>query len=201
MVNSVLLKCFGYTSNESQNMFYLKTERVGLRKFVDKDLPAFAAMNANPEVMEFFPETLTAEQCRDYIKRINAKIDEQGFGFWAAELLESKQFIGFVGLTNVSYKTEFTPAVEIGWRLAREFWGKGLVTEAAKDCLKFAFEKIELDEVVSFTTVTNRRSYAVMERLGMICVGEFNHPKIESGHPLERHVLYKINRQQFFEAE
>ena len=177
-------------------MFIIQTERVGLRKFDDCDLKEFAALNSDPEVMTYFPKVLNVEECQQFIIRVNNKIDEQGFGFWAAEHLKSSRLMGFVGLTCVTYETEFTPAVEIGWRLAKEYWGRGLATEAARASLDFAFDTLALEEVVSFTSVLNQRSFKVMERIGMKKVGEFDHPKIESGHRLRRHVLYNITRSE-----
>lgn len=179
--------------------FQLQTVRVGLRKFKPEDLAEFAALNADPEVMENFPKMLTRDECQEFMSRINKKIDEQGFGFWAAELIETKELMGFVGITRVSFETEFTPAVEIGWRLARKFWGQGLATEAAAACLHFAFHDAGLDEVVSFTSILNKRSFSVMERIGMTRSGEFDHPKIDPGHRLHRHVLYKISKQHFLD--
>ena len=176
--------------------FFIQTPRIGLRKYWDADLDAFAALNSDPEVMRYFPNTLSVDQCRNYIARINNQINEQGYGFWAAEHLKTAELMGFVGITNVSYETEFTPAVEIGWRLAKKFWGRGLATEAALACLDFAFEKLKLPEIVSFTAVTNERSYKLMERIGMRKKSFFNHPKIEEGDPLQRHVLYKITLEQ-----
>lgn len=177
--------------------FDLQTERLGLRRFLPEDLDAFAALNADPRVMEYFPSPLDRATVQDYIVRINQKHDEQGYCFWAAELLETGELIGFIGLTQVSYETAFTPAVEIGWRLAYPFWGKGLATEGAKGCLKFAFEKLGLEEVVSFTALANQRSYKVMERIGMKRDIEFDHPKMEAGHSLQRHILYRISRQEW----
>lgn len=177
--------------------YIVNTDRLGLRKFRHEDLAEFAELNADPEVMQFFPATPSKEQSLAFMERANANIDEYGFGFWAAEILECQSFVGFVGIQRVPYETAFTPAVEIGWRLARLHWGKGLATEAAHGCLKFGFEVANLRQIVSFTAIINRRSYAVMEKLGMTRVGEFDHPKIDDGHPLQRHVLYRIKREEY----
>jgi 3-dehydroquinate dehydratase/shikimate dehydrogenase len=179
------------------NSFLLTTERLGLRKFIPADLEPFAALNADPRVMEFFPQALSRAEAGNLMQRINTKQDEQGFCFWAAELLATGELIGFVGLTKVSYETTFTPAVEIGWRLAYDFWGQGLATEGAKACLQFAFEKEGLKEVVSFTALPNQRSYRVMERIGMKRMGEFDHPKVPKGHVLERHVWYRLTKSEY----
>lgn len=177
--------------------YFIETTRIGLRRFGPGDLGPFAALNADPAVMEYFPKQLSRAESSELMARINRRIDDQGFGFWAAEELDSGKFIGFVGITQVAYATDFTPAVEIGWRLAKEFWGRGYATEAARGSLGFAFEQAGLDEVVSFTSIHNAPSSRVMERLGMKQWGEFDHPKIENGHRLERHVLYKIRKDEF----
>ena len=178
-------------------MFFIETKRIGLRKFTASDLDAFAALNSDPKVMQFFPSPLTKEQSVALIDRINKHIDDNGFGLWAAELRATNEMMGFVGMQVVPYETDFTPAVEIGWRLARKFWGKGYASEASIACLQYAFNKLNLDKVVSFTALSNQKSYAVMERIGMKKSGEFDHPKIKKGHPLERHVLYEISKQEF----
>ncbi|MCH2182286.1 MAG: GNAT family N-acetyltransferase [Mariniblastus sp.] len=182
------------------SQFFIQTERVGLRKFQATDLDPFTRINNDPRVMEFFPQRLSREECRDYMQRINTRIDLQGFGFWAAENLQDRQLMGFVGITEVTYQTDFTPAVEIGWRLAVPYWGHGFATEAAWGCLQFGFEQASLERIVSFTTPLNQRSRRVMERLGMVCRGQFNHPLIPPGHRLRPHVWYSCERDQFRES-
>ncbi len=172
--------------------FCLATERVGLRKFRSADLDEFAGLNNDPRVMQHFPKCLHLNECRALMGRINNSIDQHGFGFWAAENLESGQLMGMVGLNRVSFAAEFTPAVEIGWRLAFPFWGQGLASEAARACLEFGFNQASLTEIVSFTSFHNNRSLRLMQRLGMTKSGEFNHPKLPAGHRLQRHVLYRI---------
>ena len=178
--------------------YVIETARVGLRPFKAEDLDAFSALNDDPDVMEFFPRRLSRLECEQYMQRINEKIEAQGYGFWAAEHLLDRQFMGFVGITQVSYETLFTPAVEIGWRLATRYWGRGLATEAARACLVFGFEKAKLDRIVSFTSLVNRRSFRVMERLGMTRQGEFDHPEIPDKHVLKRHVWYALDRSGHF---
>jgi 3-dehydroquinate dehydratase/shikimate dehydrogenase len=176
------------------NDFVLKTKRVGLRKYCPTDLEAFAAMNADPQVMEFFPEfaKLSPDEAKDVMERMNARIDQQGFGFWAAENLDDHQLMGFIGIQQIPYETEFTPAVEIGWRLAVNYWGKGLATEGAEACLSYAFGELDLERIVSFTTPLNERSIRVMQRLGMTQCGSFDHPLIPEGHLLREHVWYSL---------
>ena len=180
-------------------MSELSTPRLWLRQWRPSDLPPFAAMNADPPVMEFLPGCLSPAESDLLARRCESEIARQGWGLWAAELRESGAFIGFVGLSVPSFEAAFTPCVEIGWRLERASWGKGLATEAGRECLRFAFESLVLEEVVSFTVPLNRRSRAVMERLGMSrdAAGDFDHPRIPAGHPLRRHVLYRLGREDW----
>ncbi len=170
----------------------IATERLTLRQWRDDDLEPFAALNADPAVMEFFPAPLTREQSDSLAQRERTAIEERGWGLWAVENAD-RGFMGFVGLAVPSFEAHFTPAVEIGWRLAREQWGKGYATEAARAALAFGFEELALDEIVSFTVPANRKSWLVMERLGMTRSPEddFDHPMLGEGHPLRRHVLYR----------
>lgn len=174
-------------------LYEFETDRFKLRQWRSEDYPLFAAMNADPIVMEYFPALLTIEESNEMAKRIESIIAEKGWGFWALEVRE--QFAGFVGLNEPGYLLPCSPCVEVGWRLAQEFWGYGYATEAANVALKFAFETLKLKEVVSFTAVSNVRSQAVMQRLKMHNTGEnFEHPKVPIGHPLREHVLYRIER-------
>ena len=171
----------------------LRTDRLMLRRWEAGDREAFAALNADPEVMEHFPAPLTRAESDAMVDRIEARFDEEGFGFWALETAGTGRFIGFTGLAVVRFDAPFTPAVEIGWRLARSAWGHGYAAEAARRALRFAFDDARLDEVVSFTSTTNLRSQAVMERIGMArdTAGDFDHPLVDDGHPLKRHVLWR----------
>lgn len=172
----------------------LRTERLALRRWRDSDRAPFAAMNADPEVMEHFPATLTREQSDVMIERIEAAFEARGFGLWAVELAASGEFIGFTGLSVPGFHAHFTPAVEIGWRLSRSSWGRGYATEAAQRALASGFNDYGLAEVVSFTAVRNVRSQAVMRRIGMThdAAGDFDHPRLPEGHPLRRHVLWRV---------
>jgi RimJ/RimL family protein N-acetyltransferase len=174
----------------------LTTERLVLRRWRDADLDAYAALNADPEVMEHFPSTLTREESRRSIEIIEARFDDLGYGLWAAEVPEVASCIGFIGLNPATFDAPFTPAVEVGWRLARRHWGNGYATEGARAALAFGFDTLGLDEIVSFTTPGNRRSWRVMEKIGMTRdpADDFDHPVIADGHPLRRHVLYRISR-------
>jgi RimJ/RimL family protein N-acetyltransferase len=171
----------------------LRTSRLLLRRWRPEDLEAFAAMNADPEVMEFFPAPLKRASSDALAGRIEAGFAEYGFGLWAIEVASSGGFTGFVGLSVPSFEAAFMPAVEIGWRLARRAWGQGYATEAATAVLDAAFGPLALGEVVSFTSVANLRSRAVMRRLGMVHdpAEDFDHPSLPPDHRLAQHVLYR----------
>jgi RimJ/RimL family protein N-acetyltransferase len=171
------------------------TERLLLRQWRDEDRAPFAALNADPVVMEYFPATMTREASDSFVDFNAIALAERGWGLWAVEVAATLDFIGFVGLNEPSFEAHFTPAVEIGWRLAREAWGHGYATEAARAVLAFAFDELGLDDVVSFTTVKNHRSRRVMERLGMTHdpAEDFDHPRVADDR-IRRHVLYRLGR-------
>ncbi len=174
----------------------IQTERLILRQWCDQDLEPFAVMNADPRVMEFFPSTLSKKESNDLAKRIADKITEQSWGLWAVSIPHIADFIGFIGLAKPTFEAHFTPVVEIGWRLAFDYWGKGYATEGAKAVLKYGFQKLLLNEIVSFTAVQNTRSRKIMENIGLHheLKDDFDHPKLPEGHPLRRHVLYRLNK-------
>ena len=172
----------------------IETPRLVLRAWNDADLAPFAELNADPEVMEHLPAILTRDESDAFAARIRAAMAERGFGLWAVEEKGGAPFVGFVGLSVPRFTAAFTPCVEVGWRLARAHWGKGYATEAARAALEAGFERFGLAEIVSFTVPANVRSRRVMERLGMRLDGAFDHPSLAEGHPLRRHVLYRITR-------
>ena len=155
-------------------------------------------MNSDPLVMRYFPGTLSAAETDAMLERIRDHWDRRGFGLWAVSLKESGEFAGYIGLLVPVFDAPFTPCVEIGWRLAAKFWNQGLATEGAGAALRFAFENVGLEEVVSFTAVANLPSRRVMEKIGMVRnpAEDFDHPRIPEGHPLRRHVLYRARRAQ-----
>jgi ribosomal-protein-alanine N-acetyltransferase len=169
-----------------------------LRGWCAADRAAFAELNADPAVREFFPSVLTREQSDAEADRIEQHLARHGFGLWACERIARPGFIGFVGLASVGDELPFAPATEVGWRLARAHWGAGYASEAARACLRHAFETLGRGEVVSFTAAGNLRSRAVMERIGMQRdpAGEFEHPRVPEG-PLRRHVLYRLSAGQW----
>ena len=170
------------------------TDRLRLRPWVAADREPFAALNADALVMEHFVATLSRAESDALADRIEAKFEKYGFGFWAVEVPGVVPFAGFIGLSVPSFETHFTPCVEIGWRLAWEHWNRGFATEGATAALQHAFGALQLSEVVAFTAPGNARSRRVMEKLGMRYdpTADFDHPLIPSGHPLCRHVLYRI---------
>jgi RimJ/RimL family protein N-acetyltransferase len=171
----------------------LSGARVSLRPWREADRAPFAAMNADPRVMEFFVTRLDRAGSDAMIDRIGAHFDLHGFGLWAVEVPGVAPFIGFTGLAVPRFEAPFVPCVEIGWRLAADHWGRGYATEAARLALDHGFATVGLREILAFTAVGNRRSRAVMERLGMRhdSVEDFDHPLVPDGHPLKRHVLYR----------
>jgi 3-dehydroquinate dehydratase/shikimate dehydrogenase len=146
--------------------------------------------------MEFFPSILSREESDQLASRITSKMELNGWGMWAVSVPEAADFIGFIGLNRVDFQAPFTPAVEVGWRLAYDYWGKGYATEGARACLKYGFETLRLGEIVSFTAVPNGRSRAVMERIGMHRdpKDDFDHPRVPEGNWLRRHVLYRARK-------
>jgi RimJ/RimL family protein N-acetyltransferase len=167
-----------------------------LRAWRDEDLERFADLNADPAVMEHFPATLTRAESNAFAARVRSEMAERGFGLWAVEVPGVAPFIGFTGLAVPRFEAHFTPCVEIGWRIARQHWGLGYAPEAAGESLAHGFGALGLDEIVSFTAVGNARSRRVMEKLGMTHdpADDFEHPSLPPGHPLRRHVLYRIRR-------
>lgn len=175
----------------------LTTTRLILRRLMPSDLDAFAAMNADPEVMRYFPACLDRSETEAFVARMNRHFERRGFGWWAVELRDDDAFAGFVGLMRPAFHAHFTPCVEVGWRLPRRFWGRGYATEAGSACLTFAFDRLDLDEVVSMAVTENWPSRRVMERLGMSrrTEDDFGHPKLPFDHPLRPHVLYRLTRE------
>ncbi|MER7006821.1 GNAT family N-acetyltransferase [Dactylosporangium sp. NPDC000555] len=191
----------------------MRTERLLLRRWTDDDREPFAALNADPEVMRYFPRTLSRRESDTFVDRIVQQFDEYGYGLWAVSTADDP-FIGFVGLVWQRIDTPWAPALEIGWRLARRAWGKGYATEAAIAARDYAFRPANgtgdgdraggevsgagVDEIVSMTTVTNTPSQAVMRRIGMHRdpADDFIHPSLGADHPLAQHVLYRLRRTE-----
>lgn len=179
----------------------LQTERLVLRGWRAADRAPFAAINADPDVARYLGGALTREQSDALVDRIVAKFAADGFGLWCVSRRDDPddECIGFVGITPPGFTATFTPCVEIGWRLARSQWGAGLAPEAAAAALQHGFETVGLDEILSFTAVDNAKSRRVMEKLGMRHdpADDFDHPNLPEGHPLRRHVLYRMRGDEW----
>jgi RimJ/RimL family protein N-acetyltransferase len=174
----------------------LTTSRLLLRQWTRSDREPFAELNADPRVMKFLPACLSATESDALADRIENHFGDHGFGPFAAELRATCTFIGFIGLSIPQFAAKFTPCVEIGWRLSADQWNQGLATEGAQAVARHAFESLNLDEIVSFTVPANLASMRVMDKIAMTRnpADDFDHPAIEPGHPLRRHVLYRLAR-------
>lgn len=172
---------------------FIETPRLILRQWKEADYDPFVQLNMDKDVMEFFPSVSTKEESVAQIVRATDHINEYGFGFFAVERKDNNHFIGFTGLNHPRFESYFTPCVEIGWRLSKDNWNSGFATEAAKACLQFGFDTLKLSEIYSFTAVNNIRSENVMKKIRMIKEGYFEHPSVEDGHILKKHVLYKTS--------
>lgn len=173
----------------------LRSERLLLRQWQERDLEPFAELNADAEVMRYFPTTLAREESDVLATAIRRGIEKQGWGLWAVEVIDGASFIGFVGLNEPSFEAHFTPTVEVGWRLAREHWGRGYATEAGQAAIEFGFGELALNQIVAMIGTGNSRSKRVAERLGMTRdpADDFDHPRVPPG-PLRRHVLFRLDR-------
>ena len=180
-------------------MIIIETERLILRTWQDQDIDAMAAIDQDPKVCEYFPGIGNREATAARIAKIRQHYEDHGFSLYAVELKFSSTFIGFLGLMIPSFKAHFTPAVEIGWRLASDHWNQGYATEGAKAALIYAFDTLKLNEVVSFTVINNKASRRVMEKIGMRHnpADDFAHPNLADGHPLKQHVLYRLSKKEF----
>lgn len=172
-------------------MVYIETERLILRSWKPEDLSSFIAMNKDEQVMRYFPTILNDSETEAFYKRIQDEFSQKDWGLYAVEIKSTGEFIGYVGLHEIGFEADFTPGVEIGWRLAADYHNQGYATEAARSVLKLA-NKSGIERLFSFTAKINAPSERVMQKIGMIKVGEFYHPKLSNDSPLCVHVLYKI---------
>ncbi|MFY0686853.1 MAG: GNAT family N-acetyltransferase [Cyclobacteriaceae bacterium] len=170
--------------------YLFHTDRMGFRNWQDRDLKPFIEMNLDQHVMEFFPSLMSESASREAVANQKKLITQEGYGFYAVDKLETQEFVGFIGFKKVNFEAFFTPAYEIGWRLATRFWGNGYATEGALKCLDIAKSKFGLLEMHSFTTWNNVRSQRVMEKIGMEKIGAFEHPSLAADSTLRNHVLY-----------
>jgi RimJ/RimL family protein N-acetyltransferase len=174
----------------------LRSRRLILRRWRESDFLPFARMNADSQVMEFMLGRMTTEETRQSVEAMERHFEAHGFGRWAVEIADAKEFIGFVGISIPPYRLPFSPCAEIAWRVCAAEWGKGYAPEAAKEALRDGFERVGLEEIVSFTTCINLKSRRVMEKLGMRYYPDedFDHPVVPEGHSLRRHVLYRLGK-------
>lgn len=179
-------------------MTTLRTDRLILRPWRDDDLTPFAALNGDPEVMRFFPSAADRDRSDAMALRLGAQVDERGWGLWAVEVVRGAPFIGFIGLQPIPFEAHFTPAIEVGWRLAREHWGRGYAPEGARAAVEFGFGNLQLDEIVSMTIAANLPSQRVMQKLGMTRdpADDFDHPKLPDWEH-RRHILYRLRSAEW----
>jgi RimJ/RimL family protein N-acetyltransferase len=175
-------------------MIYLETSRLRLRDWVESDLEPFTQLNTDEEVMKYFPKALSTEETTVFYHSILSEFKECGFGLYAVEVKENKEFIGFIGFHRALFAADFTPCIEIGWRLKKEAWGKGYATEGAAACLQYGWNELGFRDVYSFTADLNQASKNVMEKIGMNFIKTFNHPKMKKDSPLREHVLFHIHQ-------
>ncbi len=176
------------------NSYIFTSENLGFRNWKASDLDELYRLNSNTEVMRFFPSTATKEQCEQFILRMQKQLETHQYCYFATEKKETQEFIGFVGLSLQTYKADFNPSTDIGWRLLPDFWGNGYATEGAKRCLSYGFETLKLPEIVSVAPSINITSIKVMEKIGMQKASTFNHPLLKEYPNLESCVLYKIKQ-------
>ena len=174
----------------------IETDRLILRAWRDSDIIPFSEINSDKEVMEYLPKCLSLEETERFYNRIVAEHIAFGYGLYAVETKDEGNFIGYVGFHNFDFDADFSPGVEIGWRLAKKYWNQGYATEAAKACLDYARKHRLFNEIYSFTAVCNHRSERVMQKIGMKRLGLFSHSSLPAGHRLEPHVLYKLDLSQ-----
>lgn len=180
-----------------KNKYLFESNRLGFRNWTNQDLNEFAKINADAQVMKHFPNPLSSKETAEFLLRLQNHYDQNGYCYFATELLKSGELIGFIGLAFQEFVSSFTPATDIGWRLKKSAWGKGYATEGAKRCLEFAFDELKLDKVVSTCTLKNTQSEKVMRKIGMTKKGVFKHPKLSQHLHLEHCIWYEIDRLNY----
>ncbi|MDX2361617.1 MAG: GNAT family N-acetyltransferase [Crocinitomicaceae bacterium] len=177
--------------------FLFTSERLGFRNWKPSDVDLMIEISADEEVMEFFPYVATPEQTRVFIERMTEMCDKKHYCYFAVEELESREFIGFIGLCDQNYEAEFTPCIDIGWRLSQKYWGKGYATEGAKKCLEYTFRTLGLNEIYSTAPTLNKKSISIMEKIGMKKHLEFRHERLKEYQHLESCLCYKIDSNMY----
>ena len=177
----------------TKGKYLFTSSRLGFRTWLDDDIQQMTLLNADEEVMEFFPFLPSKEQTIEFIRRMQNQYSESGFCYFPVDDLKSKNFIGFIGLSIQKFDSDFTPCVDIGWRMNKKYWGKGLATEGALECIEFAKNHLQLDRIYSMASKTNSKSIKVMEKIGMTYIKDFEHPKLKKHPTLEKCALFAIN--------
>ncbi len=177
--------------------YQFESERLGFRLWSDEDSMPFSRMNSNSQVMQYFPKALNKEESDKLIHRIMNHFNDYGYGLWAVDIKDTDEFIGFIGFSTATFESDFTPCVEIGWRLDNRYWNKGYATEGANKCLEYGFNHLGLSDIFSFTATMNKPSINVMKKIGLKEQGTFLHPNLDVDHPLRPHVLYKIDKKAY----
>ena len=194
-LNLSLLQINEYLMNTTKNYIFT-SERLGFRNWIEDDIQKMAYINSNPNVMEFFPSLQTVEQTQRFILRMQKQFKEKRYCYFAVDILESDTFIGFIGLSDKDFESDFTPSVDIGWRLAENYWKNGFATEGASACLKYDYEQLRLKKIIATTPAINIKSEEVMKRIGMTKVKNFNHPLLLDNERLKDCLLYSITNQK-----
>lgn len=179
----------------TENNYIFKSERLGFRAWSDSDIDKMAEINADPEVMKFFPATSSITRTIDFIERMKHLLDQKGFCYFSVDKLEDGKFIGFIGLAEQRFEAEFNPCIDIGWRLDRAEWRQGYATEGAKRCLQYAFQELKLKKINAIAPEINLRSIQIMERIGMKRISTFKHPFLAATERLQTCVLYEIRNE------
>lgn len=174
--------------------YIFTSERLGFRNWTEQDKSKMGLINADPKVMQHFPSIPTQKQTDEFIERMKSQFSKNGFCYFAVDLLAGNQFIGFIGISEQHFKSDFTPCIDIGWRIDSAQWGKGYATEGAKKCLEYAFDQLEINTIKSICPVVNQKSEKVMQKIGMKKIKNFDHPLLSEYHELKNCVLYAITK-------
>ena len=178
--------------------YIFKSERLGFRNWRTDDLNEFSKINSDIDVMQHFPSILSITETEEFILRLQNHYTSKGYNYFATEILETGELIGFIGLADQTYQTKFSPATDIGWRLKKSAWGKGYATEGAKRCLEYAFNDLNITRIISTCTINNKKSEHVMKKIGMIKKGDFLHPKLKSFPKYENCTWYEISKNNLY---
>lgn len=172
--------------------YMFQSDRLGFRSWLTTDVTLMSELNSDPLVVEYFPKVLTPAETAAFVERMQGQFNEKGFCYFALDRLDTGEFIGFVGLSEQTFESDFTPCIDIGWRLSSKHWNNGFATEGALRCLHYAFDVLELEKVYSICPVVNIKSERIMQKIGMQKIGEFKHPKLAGNEKLEQCVLYMV---------